>query len=765
MGGLWCYLLRMNLNRAPAQAGFAAPLVRLAAPLARGAAPLARLAALLIIGALARPARADDLSRWQAQAARVTILRDTWGIPHVFGKSDADAVFGLLYAQAEDDFNRVELNYLNALGRLAEVEGEKELWRDLRMKLFIDPAELEAKYAASPPWLRQLMDAFADGLNFYLHTHPAVKPKLLTRFEPWMALAFTEGSIGGDIESISLEELARFYGKELKAPAAPAAPAAPVSPLLKEPGGSNGFAIAPGNTANGKALLLINPHTSFYFRPEVHVVSEEGLNAYGAITWGQFFVYQGFNDRAGWMHTSGGGDVIDEYAEVIEQKGERFNYRTGNESRPVIARQLTLRYRLGARQAIKTIHALFTHHGPIVRASGDRWLSVRLMQEPVAALTQSYLRTKARSYPEFRKVMDLRTNSSNNTVYADADGTIAYFHGNFIPVRDPRFDYTAPVDGSNPETDWRGLHSVEETIHLLNPKSGWLQNTNNWPFSAAGPFSPRPQDYPVYFSAQPENARGIHAVRVLEGEKKFTLEKLIAAAYDSRLTAFETLLPALLAAYDQTPGSDPQKISLAGPIAALRSWDLRSAVDSVPTSLAILWAQDLVEQLEPQARQRKTPAIELVTTLSTPHDRLAALARAVARLERDFGSWKTPWGELNRYQRLSGAIDDTFDDGKPSLPIGFASGNWGSLASFGTSQKTATRKLYGTKGNSFVAVVEFGAAGVRAKSLLAGGESGDPKSPHFNDQAERYARGEFKDVWLAREEIEAHLERKYHPGG
>ena len=717
------------------------------------------LPALVLVSGLA--ARADDLARWQAQAARVTISRDTWGIPHISGKSDADAVFGLLYAQAEDDFNRVELNYINALGRLAEVEGEKELWRDLRMKLFIDPADLKSKYAASPPWLRKLMDAFADGLNFYLHSHPAVRPKLITSFEPWMALAFTEGSIGGDIETISLEELGRFYGKDLKAPPPPTASTAPGT---VEPGGSNGFAIAPGNTAAGKALLLINPHTSFYFRNEVHVTSEEGLDTYGAVTWGQFFVYQGFNSRAGWMHTSGGGDVIDEYAEVVSSRGDGLVYRYGKEARPVTKKRLVLRYRHAGQQASKTVDALFTHHGPVVRATKDRWLSVRLMQEPVDALSQSFLRTKAHSYAEFRKVMDLRTNSSNNTVYADADGTIAYFHGNFLPVRDPRFDYTEPVDGSNPETEWRGLHSVDETIHLLNPKCGFLLNTNNWPFSAAGACSPRPQDYPAYFSAQPENARGIHAVRVLEGEKKFTMDKLIAAAYDSRLTAFEPLVPALLAAWDQAAGSDPLKLSLAGPIAALRAWDLRSAVGSIPTSLAVLWAQDLLEQLEPQARQRKVSALELIPMLVTPYERLAALARATARLERDFGTWKTPWGELNRFQRLTGAVDETFDDSKPSLPIGFASGNWGSLASFGTSGKTRTKKLYGTRGNSFVAVVEFGPAGPRARSLLAGGESGDPKSPHFNDQADRYARGDFKDVWLSREEIAAHLERRYHPG-
>jgi acyl-homoserine-lactone acylase len=519
--------------------------------------------------AAAQDARAADRARQQARAARVTIVRDTWGIPHVYGRSDADAVFGLVYAQAEDDFNRVELNFVNAMGRLAEIEGERELWRDLRMKLFVDPADMQAKYAASPAWLRQLMDAWADGLNYYLATHPAVRPKLITRFEPWMALTFSEGSIGGDIESVELGPLEQFYAARPAAsgtpssgtpslgapsPGAPAREPMPVQkavpagtppgrdPAVAEPGGSNGFAIAPARTAAGHALLLINPHTSFYFRPEVHVVSEEGLNAYGAVTWGQFFVYQGFNDRLGWMHTSGGGDVIDEYLETVTERDGRFFYKYGDAERPLRARTITLPYRLpSGAMGRRTVTVYFSHHGPIVRSEGGRWVAVRLMQEEVKALQQSYLRTKARSYDEFARVMELRTNSSNNTVYADADGTIAYWHGNFMPVRDPRFDWTVPVDGSDPRTEWRGLHPVAETITLKNPASGWIQNTNNSPWRAAGPSSPDSTRYPRYMVALPENPRGEHAVRVLDSTSAFTLDKLIAAAYDSYLTAFEPL--------------------------------------------------------------------------------------------------------------------------------------------------------------------------------------------------------------------------------
>jgi len=726
----------------------------------------ALLCCIAMNAAAAPPAIPSEAARLKAAAQRVTILRDQWGIPHVYGKTDADAVFGLMYAQAEDDFKRVELNYINAMGRLAEVEGEAELYRDLRMKLFINPADLQAQYRLSPPWLKRLMTAFADGLNYYLATHPDVKPALITHFEPWMALSFSEGSIGGDIESVDLKQLQELYANGARLPLAPPVllSAGGEGPdLEKEPGGSNGFAIAPALAKGGHALLLINPHTSFYFRPEVQVHSEQGLNAYGAVTWGQFFVYQGFNDRLGWMHTSGGGDVIDEYLETISEKDGQFYYQYGQEQRPLKAVDITLPYKTAAGMASKVVKVYYSHHGPIVRAKDGKWIAVRLMNEPLKALTQSYIRTKARSYKDFYKAMELRTNSSNNTVYADAEGNIAYFHGNFIPRRDPKFDWKHPVDGSDPATEWQGLHAVKETITLFNPKNGWIQNTNNWPYTAAGAYSPKARDYPAYMSMNPENPRGIHAVRVLENKKNFTLDSLIASAYDTQLPAFEPLLPQLFAAWDELPAGDTLKGSLAPQIAALRGWDMRYALDSVPTSLAVFWAQDLTATYGAAAKAREVLVLDYIQAAITPQQRLQALERAAAKLTADFGTWQTPWGDINRFQRLTGDIVQPFDDSKPSLPVAFASANWGSLAAYGMTNKSKTKRLYGERGNSFVAAVEFGPR-IKARSILAGGESGDPASPHFSDQAAMYARGEFKEVLFYKADVEKHLERKYHPG-
>jgi acyl-homoserine-lactone acylase len=720
---------------------------------------IARLAFTTALAAITAFGATDgETSRWSAQARDITIIRDDWGIAHVYGKTDADAVFGMIYAQAEDDFNRVETNYLNAMGRLAEAEGESKIYQDLRMKLFIDPAELKKQYSASPAWLQKLMDAFADGLNFYLSKHPDVKPRVITHFEPWMALSFTEGSIGGDIERIKLDELQAFYGKTPLKQVARNDEGRPA-----EPSGSNGMAVAPSNTTGRHALLLINPHTSFFFRSELQMVSDEGLNAYGAATWGQFFIYQGFNDRAGWMHTSSGVDAVDEYAETISKRADGICAKYGNEERPLVVKEITIRYKTASGMAEKKFTTYRSTHGPVIRRDGEKWISVHLMQEPIKALTQSYTRTKARDYKSYRQTMELKANSSNNTIFADADGDIAYFHGNFIPKRDTKFDWKKVVDGSDPATEWQGLMAVDETPHLFNPKSGWLYNCNNWPWSAAGPDSPKRENYPAYVESGTESARGLHAIRVLQNKKDFTLESLVAAAYDSYLPWFDKTLPALLKAWEDAPGAQRLKTKLTEPIAALKSWDHRWAVNSIPTSLAVYWGEEI--RKETLAPSRKTGLLveDYIATKVPAQQLLQSLGKACDRMTSDFGTWKTPWGEINRFQRLTGDIVQPFNDSKPSIPVGFTSSMWGSLASFGARPYPGTKKWYGTSGNSFVAVVEFGNR-VRAKAVTAGGESGHPESPHFNDEAKRYSTGDLRDVYFYRDQLKGHTEREYHPG-
>ncbi len=694
-----------------------------------------------------------NVERWQQYAENVTIIRDDFGVPHIYGKTDADAVFGLLYAQCEDDFPRVERNYLWAIGRLAEVEGEEALYSDLRARLFMTKEEAIANYEQSPSWLKALCEAYAAGINYYLYTHPEVQPALLGEFEPWMPMYFSEGSIGGDIERVSVDKIRSFYSA-----ASEVAEVREVSHL--EPSGSNGIAISGDLTESGNAMLLINPHTSFYFRGEVHVVSEEGLNAYGAVTWGQFFVYQGFNERTGWMHTSTYTDVIDEFVETISEDGDGLQYAYGEELRDVEQIPVKLRYKDGDGVAEKEFVMYRTHHGPITHKVDDKWTSTALMWDPVNALQQSFIRTKQEGYKGFREMMEIKTNSSNNTVYADAEGNIAYFHGNFIPVRDEQFDYSNPVDGSDPRTDWQGLHEVDDAIKLLNPANGWLQNCNSTPFTAALENSPKEEDYPYYMATAPENFRGVHAIRLLVAGKDYSLEGLIDLAYEPSLPGFEQLVPGLVRAIESSANGD-SRLSEAAEL--LGSWDFRASAESIPMTLAHYYGMKYTAEGPRPEGLSYMERINYYGTETPFEERIDFFIEVLDDLERDFGRWQLPWGEVNRFQRLTGSIRSSFDDNKPSTPVGLASGRWGALAAYGSRTFEGTNRLYGYRGNSFVAVVEFGDR-VKAKSLLAGGQSNDPNSPHFDDQIDPYVDVKFKDVAFYKTDVEARALRTYKPG-
>jgi acyl-homoserine lactone acylase PvdQ len=713
---------------------------------------------LLVVSCKAEKPNNPDVEKWEAQAANIEIIRDDFGVPHIYGKTDADAVFGLLYAQCEDDFNRVEQNYIWATGRLAEVDGEEALYSDLRAKLFMTEEEAKANYENSPAWLKELCDAFADGINYYLYTHPEVKPRLLTHFEPWMPMYFSEGSIGGDIERISTKKIAAFYESDM------ALPELEVQQLKKEkeaeePQGSNGIAISGKLTQSGNPLLLINPHTSFYFRGEVHVVSEEGLNAYGAVTWGQFFVYQGFNEKTGWMHTSTYTDVMDEFKETIVKNDDNLFYQYGEELRPVQLSEIGLKYLDGKELKEKKYPAYRTHHGPITHVADGQWTASAMMWEPVKALEQSFIRTKQNGYKGFREMMDIRTNSSNNTVYADAEGNIAYFHGNYVPKRDVQFNYSKPVDGSNPKTDWQGLHTVDENILVLNPENGWIQNCNSTPYTSALEFSPKKEDYPYYMSKDEENFRGVHAIELLKNRKGYTIDSLIQLAHDPYLPAFKALIPGLVKAYYTNDDKNPK---LREPIKILEDWDYTTGEDQIAMTLAHFYGTAMGKQAK---HPNGMSDMERMTYFGSHTDEaLKVFEEVIDELSSDFGTWKMPWGEVNRYQRTTGDIVQHFNDDIPSIPIGFASGRWGALAAFGARYTTdGAKKIYGTRGNSFVAVVEFGDK-VKAKSILAGGQSGDPSSKHFNDQLERYKNVDWKEVPFYREDVLKRAEETYRPG-
>ena len=703
-----------------------------------------------------------EISRYQQQAKQVTIIRDNWGIPHIYGNTDADAVFGLLYAQCEDDFKRVEMNYIEKLGRLSEIKGESALYNDLQIRLLIDSTDAIADYKKAEPWLKKLLNAYADGINYFLYKNPQIKPALLTRFKPWYPLLWTDGSIGAiNTADLTVAELQNFYSGN---------PTAAISPR-KDPEyqtGSNGFAFAPSVTASGNAILYINPHVTFYFRPEVQVVSNEGLQAYGAVTWGQFFVYQGFNKNCGWMHTSCNVDVADTYAEKITQKDGNFFYEYNKELRPITQKNITLNYREGDVIKSKTITTYFTHHGPIMAKRGVDWVSLRSFNRSMTSLIQSWKRTKTTGFEDFKKNMSLRGNTSNSTVFADSKGNIAYWHGNFVPIRNKTMNWSKLMDGTSPATEWKGLHKVAETVHSYNPSNGWLQNCNSTPFTVAGENSPKESDYPAYMAPDGENFRGVNAVRVLGSQKNYTIDKVIAAGYDTKLSAFEILIPALVKSFEQNiKPTDSLYTVLAEPISILKNWDYYSAENSIATTLAVEWATKLgpsitklyIDEDEPDQVQSTKDFVKKATIeqLTKP------LLMVMNELKTKFGKWAMPWGEVNRFQRLTGNLQEKYDDNQPSYPVKYASALWGMLPSYNSRTYAGTNKRYGVSGNSFICAVEFGKK-VKAKSLLAGGNSSNPTNKHFTDQAKMYTEGKFKDVLFYKEDVLKNMERKYKPG-
>jgi acyl-homoserine-lactone acylase len=683
----------------------------------------------------------QEINRYKAQAQHVTIIRDNWGIAHIYGKTDADAVFGLLYVQCEENFRRVEENNLEMLGRLSEINGKSGLYNDLQMRLIYDSAAAMNDYKNSPPWFKKLLDACADGVNFFLYKHPEVKPAVLKRFEPWFALLRTNGSISAtQTGGAATKDMRSLYKVE---DGGTSFNETPIPFYEADETGSNGFALAPSKTRSKKAMIYINPHVTFYYRTEAHMVSEEGLNAYGGVTWGTFFIFQGFNAHCGWMHTSSAADVADIYQEKITKKGENYFYEYDGVSYPVKTKAITIQFKQNEGTGQVDFTGYYTGHGPVMGMRDGKWLSLKENNRSLTALMQSWLRTKANGFEAFKKVMDLRSNSSDNTVFADDKGNIAYWQGNFIPKRDPRFDYNQPLDGSTSATDWKGIHTLDEMVHMYNPKTGWIQNCNSTPFTVSGASSPKKEDYPTYMAPDAENYRAINAERLLSEAKDVTIDKLIKEiGYSHYLSAFEVLLPPLFAAYDELPGTDSLKKNLNEPIALLREWDRNSSVSSAATTLAVEWASRTMGS-------------------TSSKEKLNLLFETMKDLEKRFGSWKIPWGDVNRYQRV--AEGEGFDDNKSSWAVGLASSAWGSLPSFVARRSPNTNKRYGYSGNSFIACVEFGKK-VKAKTVLTGGQSFDPGSKHFTDQVEKYINGDFKDILFYKEDVMKHVERKYHPG-
>lgn len=717
----------------------------------------------------------NEQARWDKHVAQTTIIRDNWGIPHIYGKTDADAVFGLMYAQCEENFPQIEKNFLEMLGRLMELKANdfsgpdqaSKIYADLMMKLIQDSADAIKDYNNSPTWFQKLLQAHADGINYYLAKHPNVHPEVITKFKPWYHLMWTDGSVSptrsGGINKL---DVAKFYGNAEQASAYEKSDVMPAFDMEEKTlKGSNGFAIAPMHSKSGNAMLYINPHVPFYFRSEMHMVSEEGLNVYGAVTWGQMFIYQGFNEHAGWMHTSSYADVADVYLEKVSKNGEAFTYEYEQQQLPITTRMIDLKYYENGILKTKQIKTYKTHHGPVMGEKDGKWLSLHENNRSLNALMECWTRTKSKNLKEYTNALNLLANNSNNTVYADADGNIAYWHGNYMPKRnDPSFDYTRPVDGSIKATDWNGVHPLNEIVQSINPVNGWLQNCNATPFTVAGTNSPKPENYPSYMAPDGENPRGLNAVRLLGGIDKINLDELIQLGYNKHLAAFDIILPSFIESSNQISLTNQQKKA----IQYLVNWNHDADTNSIAQTIAIHWATELVKNIPPaETEEEGTQLLNKYKRVNQINfdTKLKTLDNTLDQLEKTYGSWEIPWGKINKYQRVK--IGEKYNDTAWSISVAQTSSKWGQLPAFESrpmnNSTIVTKNRFGYSGNSFVAAVSFGKK-LEAKTIITGGQSFDANNKHFTDQAQMYIDGKFKNIYFYKEDVLAHKVTSYKPG-
>jgi acyl-homoserine lactone acylase PvdQ len=726
-------------------------------------------------------AQKAENERWAKHAANTNIIRDEWGIPHIYGKTDADAVFGLMYAQCEENFFQIENNYLEMLGRSAEapnkglsqIHGDK--YADLMMKLIQDSAAAINDFNRSPSWFKKLLIAHADGINYYLYKHPEVKPKVIHYYQPWYHLMWTDGSVSptryGGIRRKDVFDFYKTQDVSLNATLlntitnwASIDDYAVEEKTLK---GSNGFAIAPKHSKNGNAMLYINPHVPFYFRSEMHMVSEEGLNVYGAVTWGQMFIYQGFNEHAGWMHTSSYADVADVYAETVKQENGKWFYLYERKWLPMVEKKI----KIEDQNSSQIFTTYKTHHGPIMGSKDGKWLSLSENNRSLNALLECWTRTKATNLKEYQTALNLLANNSNNTVYADRDGNIAYWHGNFMPKRNNQFDFTKPVDGSIKATAWNGLHTLNEIVQSINPSNGWLQNCNATPYTVAGDQSPKAANYPKYMAPDGENPRGLNAVRLLEQVDKISLDELIELGYNKHLTAFDILLPPFIEYSKTATLTEDQKKA----INYLANWDHNADTNSIAQTIAVEWASKLMTAIPPaETEEAATQSIDrfnkVIQEVSN-EKKLAFLDSALMRIKINYSnlpfaqaSWEIPWGQINRYQRAMPNTEFPFSDNRPSIAVAQTSSKFGQLPAFESNSRTnGVKKRYGYSGSSFIAAVSFGKK-LEAKTIITGGQSFDPNNKHFTDQAQDYIDGKFKTIHFYKEDVLAHKVISYNPG-
>lgn len=668
----------------------------------------------------------------------VRILRDNYGVPHIFGRTDADTAYGLGYAHCEDDFDTIQEGVFLARGRYAEVKGKEGAPVDYLIKLFRFRELVEAKYDTDlAPETRAICEAYAEGFNHYAALHP-------DRVIPGVLPANGKDVVAGFVVKSPMffgmdREVKRLF-EDAPKPNVPEKIACAVNPLTQDlPIGSNTFAISPRRTPDGKTHLAINSHqpwtgpVAWY---EAHMKSEEGLDVVGGVFPGCPVVLHGHNRNLGWAHTVNHPDLVDIY--TLEMNPDNPDqYRFDGEWRNLEKGRVTIWVKLwhGIPIPVRK-EVLYSVYGPTLRRPSGVYAIRYGGYGDIRQVEQWFRMDKAQNMHEFDEAMRMQAIPCFNVGYADKEGNIWYIYNARLPIRAEGYDWKQYLPGNTSKTLWTEYLPFEQLPQVKNPASGFIQNANSTPFrTTLGPENPKPGDFSPTLGIQPPSEMSNRALRLLEllgADTSITEEKFQEYKYDIRYSKDSEaaqLVAKLLAA---PPSEDPVAREATE---LLRTWDLDTNLENPATAIAILTLEPVVRaELSGQA----------------PPD-LAALLKEKAHLLKDtFGRIDVPWKEVNRL--VHGTVNIPLDGGPDTLHAVYA--DW------------RQNHLEGMAGDCYILLATWNPDGhVHSRSVHQfGSATRDPKSPHYADQAQLFADHQLKPVWMDEAEVRQHLEREYRPG-
>ncbi len=705
---------------------------------------------------------APDLTSLAVEAGKydVYILRDTWGVPHIFGVTDADAAFGLAYAHAEDDFRTTQETLVAANAALASVYGRDSAPIDYMVHLLRIWDVVEARYETDLSLeTRRLLEAYAEGLNHYAALHP--DEVLLPELFPVDGKDIVAGSVLKSplffgLDSTIAELFADSRQHEVSSKALSwtgitdwLSPRDPGAGLVQQSIGSNTLAVSPVRSADGATFLAVNSHqpwqgaVTWY---EAHVHSDEGWDAVGGLFPGSPVIIHGHNRALGWAFTVNYPDLADVYVLKINPQNPD-QYLFDGEWLDLEKRQAPIRVRLFGKLRITVQQeTLWSVYGPVVRQDHGVYALRYAGGGLVNIWEQLYRLNKATTFEEWRAAMKDGGLPNFNVGYADRDGNIFFLYNAMLPLRAEGYDWREYLPGDTSETLWTDYLSFEKLPQVLNPPSGFIQNANSAPFQTTlAPWNPSPLEYSATFGIDTQMTnRALRALELLGDDPEITFEEFIQYKYDWTYSQSSEMARFVRVIAEASFPADDRDL-LAGQ-EILREWDLQMSPDSHGATLAAFTVYFLAQ--EGVSTGSLGPPI---FTPAADEQIRSAFVSAVRYIVENQGSVATPWAQVNRIIR--GDVDLGLGGGRDVLH-----------AINGDLQDDG--RIKGTKGDSYILLIRWDSNGqVKSFSIHQYGSATlDQSSPHYADQAPLFARRQLKPVWLDEAEIRANLEREYRPG-